>query len=60
MSSVFNWIRGEWSDPATHAWLVAASASVAGWMHGALSTNEMAVALVGSAVAIVIPPAKKP
>lgn len=59
MTAIWNWIKGEWSDPATHAWLVGAGATTVAYLNGSIDQRTMIAALIGSALGIVIPTGHK-
>lgn len=60
VSKILGWIKGEWADPSTHAWLVGLGATLAAWLNGALTDRQALIALVGAVLAIVIPTGSKP
>ena len=55
MNAVFAWIKSEWADPSTHAWLVGLGATYVAWGNGTLNNQQAAIAVVTGLLAIIIP-----
>lgn len=55
MTAIWNWVKAQWADQSTHAWLVGAGATVVAYLNGSIDQRTAIAALIGSALGIVIP-----
>lgn len=55
MGKVVAWVKAEWADPSTHAWLVGVGATAAAWLNGKIDDRTALIALVTASLAIIIP-----
>lgn len=60
MTAIWNWIKSEWADPSTHAWLVLAGGTALAYANGQVDAKSAIMTVIGAALGIVIPTGHKP